>query len=129
MPGNAVKDFCSRIRENSGFRRVTVPKSHDFGYEKPPVSSKKNPSRRCLSEAKVANMYSLQGIFGWKLLEFGALQSGTSYANRTAPVASARLSNKRASEFYSDDLLIILTGNCEFSGQLACSIRVCSHRT
>jgi len=34
--GNAVKDFCSRIRENSGFRRLTIPKSHDFGYKKSP---------------------------------------------------------------------------------------------
>ena len=28
---NAVKDFCSRIRENSVVR-ATPPKSHDFGY-------------------------------------------------------------------------------------------------
>jgi len=46
---NAVKDFCSRIRENSGFHGLTIPKSHDFGYKKPPVSSKKNPSLRCLT--------------------------------------------------------------------------------
>ncbi len=31
-PPNAVKDFCSRIRENSGIRYEAIPKSHDFGY-------------------------------------------------------------------------------------------------
>ncbi|HQZ63802.1 MAG TPA: hypothetical protein PLY87_01945 [Planctomycetaceae bacterium] len=37
---NAVKDFCS---ENSDLCRETLPKSHDFGYEKLPFSSTKNP--------------------------------------------------------------------------------------
>jgi len=41
--GNAVKDFCSRIRENSDICHETLPKSHDFGYEKRLFSSTKNP--------------------------------------------------------------------------------------
>jgi len=36
-----VKDFCGRMRENSGIRHQTIPKSHGFGYETPPVSSTK----------------------------------------------------------------------------------------
>jgi len=45
-PGNAVKEFCSRIRENSGIRHEAIPKSHDFVYEKLPVFSTKIPRRR-----------------------------------------------------------------------------------
>ena len=41
--GKAVKDFCSRIRENSDICHETLPKSHDFGYEKLPFPSTKNP--------------------------------------------------------------------------------------
>jgi len=41
--GNAVKDFCSRIRENSDICHETLPKSHDFGYEKRLFSSTENP--------------------------------------------------------------------------------------
>jgi len=40
---NAVRDFCSRIRENSDICHETAPKSHDFGYEKRLFSSTKNP--------------------------------------------------------------------------------------
>jgi hypothetical protein len=48
IKGNAVKHSCSRIRKNSGVRQKTSPKSHDFGYGKPPLSSKKNASQRCI---------------------------------------------------------------------------------
>lgn len=69
------------------------------------------PSFRTVSllGSKLVNKYSSQGIFCRKLLEFRALQSGISYVNLTAPVASPRLSNILASEFYSDELLITLT--------------------
>jgi len=43
LKGNTVKDFCSWIRENSDICHETLPKSHDFGYEKLLFSSTKNP--------------------------------------------------------------------------------------
>jgi len=47
ITGNAVNDFCSRIRENSGVFGV-VPKSHDFGYAMGPrLFPLSNRSRRC----------------------------------------------------------------------------------
>ncbi len=43
---NAVKDSCSRIRENSGVTPL-IPKSHDSGYKPiPSYLTAKNPSRR-----------------------------------------------------------------------------------
>ena len=48
---NAVQDFFSRIRENSGVIGV-APKSLDFGYViGPPFFPLPNPLRRCLSVA------------------------------------------------------------------------------
>jgi hypothetical protein len=45
--GNAVNDFGSRIRENSGLWHYPQ-KSHDFGYVRlPRFHRSKNPSRRC----------------------------------------------------------------------------------